>query len=169
MPLHQLVFSSRCWNRCAALAQQSRRKDFDFCNGCKSRLVVLNKQILVPSQLNWSTIIGPRLEAVWVSQLELQTASWWNWDLFSIFFFFPLFLCLIFPPSTLQTVRKEPRELLRPQTDGAFFFFLPFTCRHPFAPLGKKCLLGQKPTWLSNWTWLDIKHAPAAMVAWGED
>lgn len=53
--------SSRFWNRHAALSQQSRSKDFDFCNGCKSRLVVLNKQILVPSQLNWSTTIGCRL------------------------------------------------------------------------------------------------------------
>lgn len=59
-------FPNCCWNRRAALAQQSSRKDFDFCNGCKSRLAVLNKQIFVPSQLNWSTIIGSWAEVVWV-------------------------------------------------------------------------------------------------------
>lgn len=53
--------SSRFWNRHAALAQQSRSKDSDFCSGCKSRLVVLNKQILVPTQLSWCGIIGCRL------------------------------------------------------------------------------------------------------------
>lgn len=67
MPPHQLVIqkffpnnSSRFWKR-RALAQQSRSKDLDFSDGCKSRLVVLNKQNLVPSQLNRSTIIGCRL------------------------------------------------------------------------------------------------------------
>lgn len=91
--------------------------------------MVLNKQILVPSQLNWSTIIGPRLEAVWVGQLELQTASLMELGSFFNFFFFSL--SLIF--SLFNTLNREKRaescEGLKPT--GLFFFSL--TCRHPFA------------------------------------
>lgn len=71
MPLHQPFFSEQFlpvleWMRISSAIALQR---LNFCNGCKSRLVVLNKQILVPSQLSWSTIIGSRL--MWCGQ-----ASW---------------------------------------------------------------------------------------------